>query len=166
LQGRADWAAAAVRLLERDAAQIDNRFARAQAHACAVTAQAGVAHLRGSRAQGREALRALESHLGNSYIGSARMRQAANLLAAHLHEQHDDLPAALAALRRLQEATPNIRSTAIREEARILERLGRTGDAIATYRHYLALRQHAGPEVQHVDDVVRRRLAVLERTLR
>jgi tetratricopeptide (TPR) repeat protein len=167
LQGRADWAAAAVPLLERDVAQLDNRFARAQARACAVIAQAGVAHLHGSRAQAGEALRALESHLGNNHVGSARMRQAANLLAAHLHEQHDDLPATLAALRRLQEiAPPNLRSTAIREEARILERLGRTADAVALYRHYLALREHAAPEVQHIDDGVRQRLAVLERALR
>jgi tetratricopeptide (TPR) repeat protein len=167
MQGRADWAASAVPWLEREAAGLDERFGRAEARTCGVVVQAGIAHLRGSREEARERLRALEAHLTGSHVGSARMGQAANLLAAHLHEAHDDLPAALAALQRLQDTSvPNLRSTALREEAQILDRLGRTDEAVTLYRHYLALRAHAGPEVQHVDDGVRRHLAALERSLR
>jgi tetratricopeptide (TPR) repeat protein len=164
MQGRPDWAASALPRLERDAASLDGRIGRAEARACGAVVQAGVAHLRASREEARERLRALEAHLGNSHVGTARMGQAANLMAAQLHQEHGDLPAALAALRRLQDiAVPNLRSTALREEAHVLEGLGRTDEAVAVYRHYLALRAHAGPEVQHVDDGVRRRLAALGR---
>jgi tetratricopeptide (TPR) repeat protein len=166
LQGRADWATAALPWLERGAAALEGQADRAQSRACRVIVHAGVAHVRGSREEARERLQTLEAHLTDSHFGSLRLQQVANLVAAHLHEEHEDLPAALAALRRLQDtASPNIRSTALREEARILERLGRTSEAAAVYRHYLALRTHAAHEVQQVDDDVRRRLALLDGAL-
>jgi tetratricopeptide (TPR) repeat protein len=166
LQGRADWAAAALPWLERGAADLEGQADRAQSRACRVIVHAGVAHVRGSRDEARERLQTLEAHLTDSHFGSLRLQQVANMVAAQLHEEHEDLPAALVALRRLQDtASPNIRSTALREEARILERLGRIDEAAAVYRHYLALRMRAAPEVQHVDERVRRRLAALEGAL-
>jgi tetratricopeptide (TPR) repeat protein len=163
LHGRADWAADALPWLERGAVEIEEPAMRMQAQSCPVILRAGIAHLRGPPAEAQRRLRELETYLTENPFGAKRLRAAGNLLALSLHETAGDLEAALAAARRLQDrSTPGLLSTAIREEGRLLERLGRTQEAAALYRRYLSMRVNAEPSVQPIDDAIRTRLSLLE----
>jgi tetratricopeptide (TPR) repeat protein len=163
LQGRSDWAAGALPRLEHAAPTFDDPDSRMQARSCPLLIRAGLAHAGGDPAEARQRLRELEDYLTQRPFGAKRLRTVANFLAATLHQQHGDLDAALAALRRLQDtALPNLLSTALREEGLVLERLGRADEAADVYRRYLALREHAEPGLLARDEAIRRRLATLE----
>lgn len=164
LQGRTDWAAGVAARLEADMDRLEGRWLQMQAQACPVIVRAGLAHVSGTRQEALAALRDLESYLATQAFGATRMRAAGNFVAAALHEFYDDKPAALAALRRLQDTgSTNLLSTALREEGRLLERLGRTGEAADIYRRYLSLRRSPEPAAAAMDDAIRGRLAALER---
>jgi tetratricopeptide (TPR) repeat protein len=167
LDGSADWSERALPWLDRGAAELTQPLEQTQARSCPVIIRAGVAHLRGPPDEARRRLRELDTFLTESPFGAKRLRAAANLLAISLHEAAGDLPAALAAAQRLQDrVSPGLLSTAIREEGRLLERLGRRDEAAAVYRHYLAIRTSPEPAVRVVDDRIRSRLAALEQETR
>jgi hypothetical protein len=88
-----------------------------------------------------------------------------NLVAARLHEERGDLPAALAALRRryLGVATFPQYVTFLRHEGRLAALTGDRAGAIRAYRHYLALRGEAEPALQPQVRQVRAELEALER---
>ena len=88
-----------------------------------------------------------------------------NLIAARLHEERGELPAALAALRRRYTgiATFPHYVTFIRHEARLAALTGDRDGAIRAYRHYLALRGDAEPALQPQVRQVRAELEALER---
>jgi tetratricopeptide (TPR) repeat protein/TolB-like protein len=164
LQGRTDWATRIAARLEADMDRLEGRWLQMQAQACPVIVRAGLAHVSGTRQEALAALRDLEAYLTGKPFGATRMRAAGNFVAAALHEFYDDHPAALAALRRLQDTgSTNLLSTALREEGRMLEQLGRTGEAADVYRRYLSLRRSPEPAAAAMDDAVRGRLAALER---
>jgi serine/threonine-protein kinase len=93
-------------------------------------------------------------------------REMANLVAARLLEKGGDLRRALAAARRRGDAwipdQPYLPAQ-LREEGRLAALLGKTEQAIAAYRHYLALRQDPEPQLREEVDGVRQELARLER---
>jgi serine/threonine-protein kinase len=88
-----------------------------------------------------------------------------NLVAARLHEQRGELPAALAALRRRYYgiATFPHYVTFLRHEGRLAALTGDRAGAIRAYRHYLALRGEAEPALQPQVRQVRAELEALER---
>jgi hypothetical protein len=88
-----------------------------------------------------------------------------NLVAARLHEQRGEVPAALAAVRRRYYgiATFPHYVTFLRHEGRLAALTGDRAGAIRAYRHYLALRGEAEPAVQPQVRQVRAELEALER---
>jgi eukaryotic-like serine/threonine-protein kinase len=101
------------------------------------------------------------------FTGNAigRSNYEANLVLARLHEERGNLAAALRALRR----TPlhigelsSYGSTFIRERGRVAELLGDTATAVASYRHYLAMRENA--DARFAEEVADVRAALLRLT--
>ena len=90
----------------------------------------------------------------------------ANLVAARLFEKLGDTRRALTAARRRSDAwaqnNPYL-ATQLREHGRLAALVGEREEAIRVYRHYLALRTDAEPEVRAHVDVVRRELTELEK---
>jgi hypothetical protein len=96
---------------------------------------------------------------------SATWASFANLIAARLHEDRGEIPAALAALRRRWTglATFPHYVTYLREEGRLAALAGDREGAIRAYRHYLALRSEAEPALQAEVRRVREELEAVER---
>jgi hypothetical protein len=90
---------------------------------------------------------------------------AANLVVARVAESHGDLHLALRAVRRRAGRYNMLPtwylSTFLREEGRLAALTGDTAGAVRAYRHYLALRPHAEPEVKSEVELVRAELAKL-----
>ena len=88
-----------------------------------------------------------------------------NLIAARLHEERGELPAALAALRRRYTGVATFPHyvTYLRHEGRLAALTGDRAGAIRAYRHYLALRGEAEPALQPQVRQVRADLEALER---
>ena len=90
----------------------------------------------------------------------------ANLVAARLFEKLGDTRRALAAARRRSDAwaqnNPYL-AAQLREQGRLAALVGEREEAIRAYRHYLALRADAEPELRAQVDAVRRELAELEK---
>jgi hypothetical protein len=93
--------------------------------------------------------------------GALPVGGAANLTAAHLHEERGNLEAALAAVRRRVHHYGTYESTHLREEGRLTELLGDRETAIRAYQHYLVLRSDPDPAVAPEVQGVRRALARL-----
>jgi serine/threonine protein kinase len=88
-----------------------------------------------------------------------------NLIAARLHEERGEIPAALAAVRRRavgMEGFPHYVNY-LREEGRLAALTGDRQGAIRAYRHYLALRGEAEPGLQPEVQRVREELEAVER---
>jgi serine/threonine-protein kinase len=108
-------------------------------------------------------LRQLDSLLADPV--SVTWASYGNLIAAHLHEERGEIPAALAALRRRYmgvAAFPHY-ATYLREEGRLAALAGDRAGAIGAYRHYLALRSEAEPALQPEVRRVREELEAVER---
>jgi hypothetical protein len=96
---------------------------------------------------------------------SATWASYANLIAARLHEDRGEIPAALAAVRRRWTGLawfPHY-VTYLREEGRLAALAGDRAGAIRAYRHYLALRSEAEPALQPEVRRVREELEAVER---
>jgi serine/threonine-protein kinase len=108
-------------------------------------------------------LRSLDSALADP-IGVS-WTSFGNLVAARLHEERGELPAALAALRRryVGIATWPHYVTFLRHEGRLAALTSDRKGAIQAYRHYLALRGEAEPALQPQVREVRAELEALER---
>jgi serine/threonine-protein kinase len=110
-----------------------------------------------------ELLRQLDSVLADpvSITGSSY----GNLIAARLHEERGEIPAALAAIRRryIGVATFPHYVRYLREEGRLAALAGDRPGAIRAYRHYLALRSEAEPALQPEVRAVRAELEAIER---
>jgi len=88
----------------------------------------------------------------------------ANLVVARAHEAAGHDADALRALRRgVWRFPPQLLSTFLRDEARLAAKVGDRAGAIRAYRHYLALRSDAEPELRPELDRVRAELLQLER---
>jgi TolB-like protein len=87
-----------------------------------------------------------------------------NLIAARLHEERGEIPAALAAVRRryIGEMFPHY-VRYLREEGRLAALAGDRPGAIRAYRHYLALRSEAEPALQPEVRAVKAELEAIER---
>ena len=87
-----------------------------------------------------------------------------NLIAARLHEERGEIPAALAAVRRryVGVAFPHY-VRYLREEGRLAALAGDRRGAIRAYRHYLALRGEAEPALQPEVRAVKAELEAIER---
>ena len=88
-----------------------------------------------------------------------------NLIAARLHEERGEIPAALAAVRRRRVGIawfPHYVKY-LREEGRLAALTGDRAGAIRAYRHYLALRGEAEPALQPEVKRVREELEAVER---
>jgi hypothetical protein len=108
-------------------------------------------------------LRRLDSLLADPV--SINWASYANLIAARLHEERGEIPAALAAVRRRYvgvAAFPHY-VTYLREEGRLAALAGDRTGAIRAYRHYLALRSEAEPALQPEVRRVREELEAVER---
>ena len=115
----------------------------------------------------RVAAMRLDSLMRNLDYASAHpgRTQMASLVLARVLERAGDLPRALLAVRRRGDAwTPNHLYVAeqLREEGRLAAMLNNHEQAIAAYRHYLALREEADESLQPEVEQVRRELARLE----
>jgi serine/threonine-protein kinase len=88
-----------------------------------------------------------------------------NLIAARLHADRGEIPAALAAVRRrlVGFATFPHYVSYLREEGRLAALAGDRDGAIRAYRHYLALRSEAEPALQPEVKQVREELEAVER---
>ncbi len=88
-----------------------------------------------------------------------------NLIAARLHEQRGEIPAALVALRRRFTGNAYFPHyvTYLRDEGRLAALTGDRAGAIRAYSHYLALRSEAEPILQPEVRAVRAELEVVER---
>jgi serine/threonine-protein kinase len=121
---------------------------------------AGVPTARASLMRLDSALRALDYSMAN-----VTRREMANLVAARLLERAGEPRLALAAVRRRGDMwTPShpYLATQLREEGRLAALVGEREQAIAAYRHYLALRFDPEPSLRAEVDEVRRELARLE----
>ncbi len=90
--------------------------------------------------------------------------QMASLVAARLFERAGDARRALAAVQRRGDMWSNgllYLPAQLREEGRLAARLGQREQAIAAYRHYLALRFDPEPRLRDEAEQVRRELAAL-----
>jgi hypothetical protein len=87
-----------------------------------------------------------------------------NLIAARLHEERGEIPAALEAVQRryIGAMFPHY-VRYLREEGRLAALTGDRLGAIRAYRHYLALRSEAEPAVQPEVRAVRAELEAIER---
>ena len=89
----------------------------------------------------------------------------ANLIAARLFERAGDPRRALAAVRRRGDSWVPMQpylATHLREEGRLAAIVGEREQAIAAYRHYLALRYDPEPALREEAEQLRRELAKLE----
>jgi MoxR-like ATPase len=90
----------------------------------------------------------------------------ANLVAARLLEKLGDVRGALTAARRRSDAwaqnNPYL-ATQLREHGRLAALAGEREEAIRVYRHYLALRADAEPDLRPQVEAVRRELSELEK---
>ncbi len=126
---------------------------------CPLTVEALIEHARGT--SDGEALARLEAVLREGSV----LAQEANLVAARLHEARGDIAAALRAVRRRPyhwRIGPAYLSTYLREEGRLASLAGDRDGAMRAYRHYLALRADADPELKSDVEAVRHELARLE----
>ena len=114
-------------------------------------------------AAGGELLSRLDSALADPM--SVQWATYANLIAARLHEERGEIPAALAALRRRHIGIASYPHYAkyLRQEGRLAALAGDRPGAIRAYRHYLALRSEAEPAVQPEVERVREELEAIER---
>jgi hypothetical protein len=110
-----------------------------------------------------ELMRQLDSVLADPI--SIWVASYGNLIAARLHEERGEIPAALAAVRRryIGVATFPHYVTYLREEGRLAALAGDRAGAIRAYRHYLALRSEAEPALQPEVRKVREELEAVER---
>jgi tetratricopeptide (TPR) repeat protein len=162
LGGRTDWAARVGAWLERGAEEFPQQLDRQQARSCPIIIAAATAHALGARDVARARLAELETFLRESPFGAKRLRSAGNIVAAIMHEHYGDAENALMAWQRLQDTmAPNMLTTALREEARLLDALGRQDEARSVYRRYLLLRRDAEPALRHQDEPILRRLGEL-----
>ena len=98
-------------------------------------------------------------------IPRVHRREMANLIAARLFERANDPRRALAAVRRRGDSWVPIQpylATHLREEGRLAAIVGEREQAIAAYRHYLALRYDPEPALREEAERMRRELARLE----
>jgi tetratricopeptide (TPR) repeat protein len=159
MEGRTDWIERARSLLERGAAEFAQPFDRQQTRSGPIIIDAAMAHVAGPPQLARARLADLEVFLREGPFGAKRLRSAGNLIAAILHELYDDDANALLAWQRLQDTmAPNMLTTALREEARLLDQLGHRDEANAVYQRYFQLRRNAEPGQRVVDEEIRRRL--------
>ncbi|CAN5840639.1 hypothetical protein BH23GEM9_BH23GEM9_03530 [soil metagenome] len=160
LSGRTDRAARVKPWLARGAEELQTPLQRRQARDCQVIIAAAAAHAADPPADALARLADLEVYLQESPFGAKRLRSAGNFLAAILHEHHGDTQAALIAWQRLQDTmAPNLLTTALREEGRLLDQLGRHDEATAVFRRYLVLREDAEPRLRAMDEPIRQRVA-------
>jgi len=110
-----------------------------------------------------------DSLVGSAPILTSWILAASNLTIARLLEERGDLRGALRAVRRRAYITDFRESrvlvalsTFFREEGRLAAKAGERAEAIAAYRHYLALRADAEPSVAPEVAQVRAALAALE----
>ena len=110
-----------------------------------------------------ERLRELDSALADPVWVS--WASYGNLIAARLHEERGEIPAALAAVRRRGVGMPGFPHYVkyLREEGRLAALTGDRQGAIRAYRHYLALRGDAEPGLQPEVRRVREELEAVER---
>jgi tRNA A-37 threonylcarbamoyl transferase component Bud32/tetratricopeptide (TPR) repeat protein len=93
--------------------------------------------------------------------------QLASIVTARLLERQGDLRRALLAIRRRGDTWANgllYLPTQLREEGRLAALAGEQRQAIAAYRHYLALRHAPEPHLQEQANAVREELARLEQS--
>lgn len=112
---------------------------------CARTIRAIAAGAAGA-ADTTVSLRDLDAYLAGS--GLSRLRsEAASLEVVRLYVARGDLPRAMAAVRRRQhlQHEPFLLATQLLRRARLARQVGATDEAVAAYRHYLALRRTADP---------------------
>jgi len=108
-------------------------------------------------------LQALDSALANPH--TMAFASFGNLIAARLHEELGELPAALAAVRRrlIGIAFFPHYVTYLREEGRLAALTGDRTGAIKAYNHYLRLREDPEPGFRPQRDSVRAELGALLR---
>ena len=142
----------------------DSESTAAEAGAYALTLEAQIAVR--ERAPGApELVRQLDSALIYT-LGDWRVEYG-NLVAARMHEERGELPAALAAVRRREwqgggHPHPEY-VTFYREEGRLAALTGDTAGAVRAYRRYLALRSDPDPALRPQADSVRAALALIDR---
>ncbi|HEX6536394.1 MAG TPA: serine/threonine-protein kinase [Gemmatimonadaceae bacterium] len=114
-----------------------------------------------SRPDADRAIASLDSLLRAGPSGP--IQDVGNLVVARLHEARGHPALALAALRRRDFflSRTAFLTTYLREEARLAASLGQTAEAVAAYRHYLALRAAPDPSLAAERREVERRLARL-----
>ncbi len=115
------------------------------------------------QATASDLLRRLDSALADPV--SITWASYANLIAARLHEERGEIPAALAALRRRYSGVAAFPHYVryLRDEGRLAALAGDRNGAIRAYRHYLALRSEAEPALQPEVRRVRAELEAAER---
>ena len=137
-----------------DALAVDSTFALAGLGAAAQASQQAAAN---------DLLHELDSALADPV--NVEWASYGNLIAARLHEQRGEIPAALVALRRRFTGNAYFPHyvTYLRDEGRLAALTGDRAGAIRAYSHYLALRSEAEPILQPEVRAVRAELEVVER---
>jgi hypothetical protein len=160
--GRAELARRAIADLRAARADSGSAWQADMPRAAAILLDAQLAVARQGPA-GDDLLRQLDSALADPV--SVTWATYGNLIAARLHEERGEIPAALAALRRrlIGFAIFPCYATYLREEGRLATLAGDRPGAIRAYRHYLALRSEAEPALQPEVLRVRQELEALRR---
>ena len=159
---RADLARRAIADLRAARADSASPWQADLARASALLLEAQVAAA-SRRADAPDRLRQLDSALADPV--EVPWASYGNLIAARLHEERGEIPAALAAVRRRRVGIawfPHYVKY-LREEGRLAALTGDRAGAIRAYRHYLALRGEAEPALQPEVKRVREELEAVER---
>jgi hypothetical protein len=159
---RADLAGQAIADLRRARADPGSPWQADLARASALLLEAQVAATVRS-ADAPERLRQLDSALADPVW--VPWASYGNLIAARLHEERGEIPAALAAVRRRAVGMASFPHYVkyLREEGRLAALTGDREGATRAYRHYLALRGDAEPGLQPEVRRVREELEAVER---
>jgi len=112
--------------------------------------------------EGRPDAAAATRSLDSLLVAGSSWLPEGNLIVARLLERHGDPKAALAALRRGNAKAGNCLSAYAREEGRLSALTGDREGAIRAYRHYLALRADAEPELMPEVERIRQTLVRLQ----
>jgi serine/threonine-protein kinase len=159
---RADLARRAIADLRAARADSGSAWQLDLPRACALLLEAQMAAA-SRAADAAERLRQLDSSLADPVW--VPLASYGNLIAARLHEDRGEIPAALAAVRRRRVGIawfPHYVQY-LREEGRLAALTGDRQGAIRAYRHYLALRGEAEPGLQAEVRRVREELEAVER---
>jgi hypothetical protein len=162
---RGDLAGAEMALAQLRRRGADVSYSVESIPVCAAAAEAKLAAAR-RRSDAAAALARLDALLAAGSDMQQLLPTIAVVVAAQLHEARGELQHALALTRRRTFWWNWLLSTPLREEGRLASLVGDTLGAVRAYRHYLALRSDAEPQLRPDVERVRAELARLERRAR